>query len=157
VPEDAAALTALHAAVARDLTSRYGQGHWSSSASLRGVLFQMRTGRVFVAREGDEVIATLRLCTKKPWAIDKALFSPSRTPLYLLDMAVAPARQRQGIGKLCLDEAARIAREWPADAIRLDAYDAEAGAGPFYAKCGFREAGRASYRNVPLIYFELRV
>jgi hypothetical protein len=46
-------------------------------------------------------------------------------------------------------------RAWPGDAIRLDAYDAEAGAGKFYAKCGFRERGRVVYRKTPLIYFEL--
>src|ERR1035437_7340522 len=34
-------------------------------------------------------------------------------------------------------EVERIAKAWPADAIRLDAYDAEAGAGPFYASCGW--------------------
>jgi ribosomal protein S18 acetylase RimI-like enzyme len=70
-------------------------------------------------------------------------------------MAVHPDRQRKGIGRSCLDEAVRIARDWPGDAIRLDAYDAETGAGEFYRKCGFREVGRTSYRNTPLIYFEL--
>ena len=45
----------------------------------------------------------------------------------------------------------------PSDAIRLDAFDADAGAGEFYSKCGFREVGRASYRSVPLIYFEMLV
>jgi hypothetical protein len=34
-------------------------------------------------------------------------------------------------------------------------FDGEAGAGAFYAKCGFREVGRVVYRNVPLIYFEM--
>jgi hypothetical protein len=55
-------------------------------------------------------------------------------------------------------EAAREAAvRWPADAIRVDAYDAEAGAGGFYAKCGYREVGRVVYRNTPLVYYELRL
>jgi hypothetical protein len=54
-----------------------------------------------------------------------------------------------------MEQAAMVAKQWPGDAIFLDAYDAEAGAGEFYRKCGFREAGRATYRNTPLIYFEL--
>ena len=37
----------------------------------------------------------------------------------------------------------------------LDAYDGAAGAGRFYAKCGFLEVGRKTYRGVPLVYFEL--
>ena len=58
-------------------------------------------------------------------------------------------------GALLLDEAVHQARAWPADAIRLDAFDANAGAGEFYAKCGFREVGRVIYRKNPLIYYEL--
>jgi ribosomal protein S18 acetylase RimI-like enzyme len=70
-------------------------------------------------------------------------------------MAVAPDLQRRGVGRLCREEAAKVAKKWPGDAIRLDAYDAEAGAGEFYRKCGFREVGRASYRNTPLVYYEM--
>jgi GNAT superfamily N-acetyltransferase len=69
-------------------------------------------------------------------------------------MAVIPSMPRQGIGRQLLDEAAKQARLWPADAIRLDAFDADAGAGWFYAKCGFQEVGRVTYRKAPLIYFE---
>jgi hypothetical protein len=50
--------------------------------------------------------------------------------------------------------AGEVARTRTVDAIRLDAYDAEAGAGPFYARCGFREVGRVLYRSTPLVYYE---
>ena len=70
-------------------------------------------------------------------------------------MAVHPDWQRKGIGRLCFDEVKRIGKSMPADAIRLDAYDAEAGAGEFYSKSGFQKVGRASYRNCPLIYFKM--
>ena len=43
---------------------------------------------------------------------------------------------------------------WPADAIRLDAYDAKAGAGGFYSTCGFAPRGAVSYKDTPLLYFE---
>jgi GNAT superfamily N-acetyltransferase len=151
---DIPALAVLHAAVAEDLTRRYGRGHWSSSASERGVAYQMRLGHVFVERAGDAIQATLRLATRKPWAIDVAHFTPCARPLYLTDMAVAPAVQGQGFGRRALADAAALAVAWPADAIRLDAYDAEAGAGVFYARCGYREVGRASYRGTGLVYFE---
>ena len=110
---------------------------------------------MLVLREGGRIAGTLRLATKKPWAIDRAYFVDVKRPLYLTDMAVLPVRQRMGIGRLMLAEATTVARRWPGDAIRLDAYDAPAGAGSFYAKCGFREVGRKSYRGVPLLYFEL--
>jgi GNAT superfamily N-acetyltransferase len=151
---DAVSLAALHTAVADHLTGLHGQGPWSAKTSEKGMLLAMRTSRIFVARDGAEIIGTLRLATKKPWAIDASYFSACRRPLYLLAMAVTPARQRQGIGRFCLEEALRAANEWPADAIRLDAYDAKAGGGGFYAKCGWSERGHASYRGVPLVYYE---
>src|SRR4249919_2463081 len=131
--DDAANLAALHTAVAEHLTRLHGRGPWSVKTSEKGVLYAMRTSRVFVARQGTEIVGTLRLATKKPWAIDTNYFTKCRMPLYLLSMAVSPAKQRQGFGRRCLEEAKRIARAWPADAIRLDAYDADGGAGRFYA------------------------
>jgi GNAT superfamily N-acetyltransferase len=151
----APALAALHTAVAADLTLRYGHGFWSSAASEKGVLFGMRHSRVLVAKKGKSIVDTLRLATKKPWAIDVSYFTPVKKALYLTSMAVIPKMQRHGIGRLILDEAVKQARTWPANAIRLDAFDANAGAGEFYAKCGFREVGRVVYRKDPLIYYEL--
>lgn len=155
--DDAAAIAALRMAAADTLTREYGPGHWSSAVSERGVLHAMRTSRVFVMRHGDELVATLCLATKKPWAIDTTYFTVCKRPLYLTDMAVAPSSQRRGLGRLCVEEARELTHKWPGDAIRLDAYDAAAGAGPFYAKCGFREVGRVTYRGTPLLYFEMLV
>jgi GNAT superfamily N-acetyltransferase len=70
-------------------------------------------------------------------------------------MAVSVAHQGQGLGRHALDDARAAALAWPANAIRLDAYDAEAGAGGFYARCGFKERGRVVYRGDPLVYYEL--
>jgi GNAT superfamily N-acetyltransferase len=152
--ETAPAIAALRVETARDLTVRFGRGHWSGEASERGVIAGMRQSKVWVARNGADVVATFRLSTTKPWAIDKAYFARCSHPLYLTDMAVRPDLQGQGIGRSCLSRAVEFALAWPSDAIRLDAYDAEAGAGEFYAKCGFREVGRVAYRGVPLTYYE---
>jgi GNAT superfamily N-acetyltransferase len=154
-PGDAAEIAALRTAVAERLTRDFGAGHWSSFAAERSVLIDIKSSKVMLARQGTQLTATLRLATKKPWAIDQTYFTGSTRPLYLSDMAVAPIHQRCGIGRRCLEEAIAIARAWPADAIRLDAYDAPAGAGAFYAKCGYREVGRVTYRKTPLIYYEL--
>jgi ribosomal protein S18 acetylase RimI-like enzyme len=153
--EDAAELVRLRTEVAQDLTERHGRGHWSLVPSLVGVSRDVNTSTVLVARARSTVVGTLRLATKKPWAIDPAYFHPVRRALYLVDMAVDPAHQRQGIGRRLLDEGIAASKAFPADSIRLDAYDTAAGAGEFYAKCGFREVGRVVYRKTPLIYFEM--
>lgn len=153
-PDDAAAIAGLKAAVAEHLTERYGPGHWSRAASERGVLSGMRHARMLLARSGAELVGVLRLARRKPWAIDPAQFTPVPRPLYLTDMAVAPQSQGRGYGRHLLEEAEAVARSDEADALRLDAYDAPAGGGPFYARCGYAEVGRVSYRGTPLIYYE---
>jgi GNAT superfamily N-acetyltransferase len=126
----------------------------TAEAAVRNVTRRMREGRVFVARRRGQIIAMLCLTPRKPWAIDASYFTKVRIPLYLVGMAVAPALQRKGIGRLCLLEAEKIAAGWPAQAIRLDAFDSPNGAGGFYQRCGYREVGRAVYRQTPLIYYE---
>ena len=155
---DAPELAALHRAAAEDLTLRFGQGFWSSSPSERGILVNLwkpRFSRTVIARSHRSIVGTLRLATKKPWAIDTAYFTATERPLYLTGMAVHPDHQGKGVGRFLMQEAAAVARAWPADTIRLDAFDAAAGAGAFYAKCGFREVAHVTYRDNPLVYFEL--
>ncbi|MGC8644307.1 MAG: GNAT family N-acetyltransferase, partial [Isosphaeraceae bacterium] len=151
---DAEGIAAVRNAASEQLTATFGHGPWTVACSAKSVFSNLGWSRIFVVRRGTAPIATLKLGTKKPWAIDATYFSPCLRPLYLTSMAVLPIEQRRGVGRLCIEQAVRIARSWPADALRLDAYDAAAGAGAFYLKCGFREVGRASYRNTPMIYFE---
>jgi GNAT superfamily N-acetyltransferase len=155
-PEDIPGIVAVRANAAEDLTARFGGGHWSGHATDRGVAWDMRQGKVLVARRGSKVVATLKVATRKPWSIDISYFTPCKRPWYLTNMAVDPAHQRLGIGKRLVLESVRLVREWGCEAVRLDAYDAIAGAGPFYEKCGFSEVGRATYRITPLIYYELQ-
>jgi ribosomal protein S18 acetylase RimI-like enzyme len=152
---DASPIAALRSATAAHLTRTFGEGHWSRIVTERAVSRDLKTSRVLVVRRGPSIVATMTLAIKKPWAIDLAYFTAVPRALYLHAMAVAPELQRQGIGRDLVREAMAVARTWPSQAIRLDAYDAAAGAGEFYAKCGFREVGRVTYRTVPLVYFEL--
>ena len=152
---DVPVIAALQNAAAGALTARYGEGHWSSLVTERGATLSQRHARVRIGRSGKRILTVLRLATKKPWAIDVSYFTPVKRPLYLTGMAVSVAHQGQGLGQLAVEDALAVARAWPADAIRLDAYDADAGAGPFYAKCGFRERGRVVYKNYPLAYLRI--
>jgi GNAT superfamily N-acetyltransferase len=152
---DVPVIAALHNAAAGALTARFGEGHWSSLVTERGSAASQRHARVRVGKSGKRILTVLRLATKKPWAIDVSYFTPVKRPLYLTGMTVAVTHQGQGLGRLALEDAVDVAREWPADAIRLDAFDAEAGTGPFYDKCGFLERGRVLYKRDPLVYYEL--
>lgn len=154
-PEDIPGIVSARVNAAEDLTERFGGGHWSGHATERGVAWDMRQGKVLVAKRGKVIVGTLKIATRKPWAIDISHFTPCKRPWYLTNMAVDPKHQAMGIGRRCVLEAVRLVKEWGGEAVRLDAYDAVAGAGSFYERCGFTEVGRVSYKLTPLIYYEL--
>jgi GNAT superfamily N-acetyltransferase len=153
--KDVASIAALLNATAGALTARFGEGRWSSITSERSVELSLRHARLRVGVDGKRIVTTLRLATKKPWAIDVEYFTPATRPLYLTGMAVSVAHQRRGMGRAALEDARAVAVAWPADAIRLDAFDAPAGAGGFYERCGYEERAHVVYRDDALIYFEL--
>ena len=155
--KDIPGIAALHNATAGALTARFGAGQWSSFVTERGAALSLRHARVRVGVDDGRILTVLRLATKKPWAIDVSYFTPVKRPLYLTGMAVSVAHQREGLGRRALEDAHATAESWPADAIRLDAFDADAGAGPFYEKCGFNERGRVVYKGDPLVYYEMLI
>ena len=155
VAADVQEIAALRIAAADDLTQRFGNGFWSSNTTDKGVMLGINDGKVLIATQAGTIVGTLTLATRKPWAIDTAYFTKVKTPVYLTSMAVAPKLQGQGIGREMLVAAEAAVRKWPGQAIRLDAFDADAGAGAFYAKSGYKETGRTVFRDVPLIYYEL--
>jgi ribosomal protein S18 acetylase RimI-like enzyme len=157
VDDDVAAIAALHDESARRLGRDFGDGPWARPLVLRRLDVAPGRGLVRVGRCDGAVVCSLRLQTKRPWAIDPAYFTPAARALYLVNMVVAPANQRRGIGRAALDDAWSVALDWPADAIRLDAWGAAAGAGPFYERCGYAHRGYAVYRGTPLIYYERRL
>ncbi|HEX6669934.1 MAG TPA: GNAT family N-acetyltransferase [Gemmatimonadales bacterium] len=153
-PGDVPAIAALQNAASGALTARFGAGPWSTLVTEREAAFARRHARVRVGREGKRILTVVRLAARKPWAIDVSYFTPVKRPLYLTGMAVSVAHQGRGLGTRALEDACRVAVDWPADALRLDAFDAEAGAGGFYARGGFTERGRVVYKGDPLIYYE---
>ena len=79
-----------------------------------------------------------------PQAFDRAV-----DPLLLADLA--------DLIDVAQEDAVEVAREWPADAIRLDAYEGAGGAGPFYRACGFTDRGENACRDTALHYYELLI
>jgi GNAT superfamily N-acetyltransferase len=139
--EDVGAIAGLQNAAAGALAARCGPGPWSVLVNERGAELAQRHARVRLGKDGKRILTVLRLATKKPWAIDISYFTPVKRPLYLTGMAVSVERQGHGLGRLALEDAYVIAQEWPADAIRLDAFDAQAGARWFLRQvriCGAR-------------------
>lgn len=152
---DAAAVHAIREACAQLLTSKHGDGHWGYVPSQSRIAQGIKDGQVYVVKIDAEIDATLTLSNEAPSFFDLSLFQDARAvAVYLTGLAVRPDRQGQGLGRRCMAEVERLAKDARAAAIRFDAYDAPAGAAGFYLKCGYRLSGRKSFRNVPLAFFE---
>jgi GNAT superfamily N-acetyltransferase len=151
---DAQALVNLRTNVARDMARRFGEGGWAEVPDDADVIQQVSASCVLVARNENEIVGTVRLARAKPWAIDASTFTPVTTALYVLGLAVSPHARGQGVGRRLMEAAKDTARAGEAGALWLDAYEHAAGAGPFYLKCGFRQVGRTSFREMPLAFYE---
>jgi GNAT superfamily N-acetyltransferase len=147
-------LLQLRLSVDADQARRFGNDRWSTTINEKSVARGLKSSRVLIARRDGLIMGTLRMETKKPWAIDLTHFTPVASAVYLHDVDVDPRVQRSGVGRELMERAKAVAKEWPVEAIRLDAYDGPSGGGPFYEKCRFTEVGRKVYRRVPLVYFE---
>lgn len=151
---DVADVHGARAAAADDLVARYGHGHWASVNTPQTIRKHILDGLVHVA-ENDGIVGTFTLSRQKIVFYRKGWFAhPDDPSLYLTNMAVHPDHQRAGIGRACMLEIERLAREDGCLSIRFDAYDAEAGAGPFYRKCGFTSVHRGPVGTTKLEYFE---
>jgi GNAT superfamily N-acetyltransferase len=151
---DAGAIAALRNAVAEHMAERFGPGQWSAPTSRAEVLRQIRASQVLVAWDAGNIVGTLRLATVNPRAMASAGFTPVQTALYIFGLVVAPDYQRTGIGRRLVEAAQEQSRQRRADALWLDTVDGQAGAGPFYLRCGFRRVTPASQGKVPVIYYE---
>ena len=152
--QEAGALTALRCAVARDMTARFGSGPWSALPSRMVVVRQLRASYVLVAKQGSEIVGTVRLALANTAVFDARVFTPVDTALYVLGLAVSPTARGKGIGRQIMDEAKNVASSWPAQALWLDTYDNPAGAGGFYGKCGFTAVGPGVADGLPLMFYE---
>jgi GNAT superfamily N-acetyltransferase len=137
----ARAIVALHEEVARHRRAALPGARPWKVPSERSIVASMRTTETIVLHDGDVLVATFRLDPARGFH-GVARFTEVGTSVYLLEMAVLPSRHGEGIGRRCLEEAERRARESGAGAIRLDTNDDAARAAAFYAACGYREVTR---------------
>ena len=71
-----------------------------------------------------------------------------------MHMAVDPDQQRFGCGATLLREVEEVAMKQGLECVRLDSYDAPAGAGAFYAKAGYTHVYSGEVTGVPLQFWE---
>src|SRR4030095_5424963 len=102
---DIPALLKLRLAVDADQAERFGKNRWSTTINEKSVARGLKASRVLLARRHGRIIGTLRMETKKPWAIDLRYFTPVAKAVYLHDVDVDPLFRRSGIGSQLLESA----------------------------------------------------
>lgn len=154
-PADARRVREVRAVAADDLTARFGRGHWSGASSLATLRKHARARQLHVVELEGEIVATFTLSPRKIAFYSKSWFAdPDASALYLTNMAVRPDVQRRGIGRWIMGRIENLARADGCGAVRFDAYDADAGAGEFYRKCGYHCVHRGSIGGTALEYYE---
>jgi predicted N-acetyltransferase YhbS len=145
-PDDVATAREILAAAAADLTTRFGEGHWSHVRSIETLRQYALNGTLYLTEAGAEPVGVLRLTERKISFYRKDWFArPDDRAGYLLDMSVRPSHQRQGVGRRAMELVDQLARSAHLSAVRLDA---------FYRKCGYVQVHSATFRGVALEYFE---
>lgn len=153
--DDAETIHAIRTSAAEALTDAFGTGHWSHVATLRTLERHTVDRDLFVVENAGTAIATFELTSKKPGFYSKTWFAdPAAPAIYLFNMAVDKTSQRNGFGRKIMAEMEATAAADGKYALRLDAYDAPAGAGTFYEKCGYSLVHSGSFNRVALCYYE---
>ncbi len=152
---DAETIHAIRSSAADALTAEFGSGHWSHVESLATLRRHAVDRDLFLAMNEGEAIGTFELQSKKPGFYSKHWFAdPDAPACYLFNMAIVKTSQRHGLGRAIMAEMEALAATDGKRALRLDAYDAPAGAGVFYGKCGYDFVHEGSFNRVALRYYE---
>jgi GNAT superfamily N-acetyltransferase len=152
---DISAIQTVRQRAADALVRAHGPGHWGWVPDRSNLLREMKRRTFYVVVSGDVVVGSFKLSCTAPGFFDLARFAePDAPATYLTGMAIDPDYQRQRIGRWCMSWIEPIARHDHSRAIRLDAYDHAAGAGPFYERCGYEQRGRLTFNGVNLLLYE---
>lgn len=161
---DAKALVELHNAVADDLTRKLGKGYWGGHRSLRAQRDRIRKSNetpqhhIFVLPGNEGIIATVVLTTRRAPFWRKALWrEPNAEAICVYDLAVLPAREGTGLGRMAMRLAEEMARSMGLDYVRLDAFAQNPHSNGFYSHLGYEMRGELVVGGVPLNLFEKSV
>lgn len=110
-------------------------------AGLALILNRPETGRIFVARSGDDILGMVSLLN----SVSTALGGPVG---WLEDLIVAPAHRGLGIGSLLVGHALQVAREQGMLRVTLLTGADNLSAQRFYRRHGFRDSGMLPFRRL---------
>lgn len=131
-----------------DIGTRFGLTFWSPPPPIELMRRQAAEKAVYAVQDGEEAVATFTFGLSG-WLPQSLPFwaDSGHQAAYLSRLAVLPIRQGQGIGRWCLAEAERLAREQSCQSVRLDALHQFAPPIALYRRFGYEERGVIAWTN----------
>ena len=139
-----------------DIGARFGLTFWVPPPPIELMRRHASEKAVYAVMDGDEAVATFTFGLSG-WPEQSALLwaDTNHRAAYLSRLAVLPDRQGQGLGRWCLAEVERLAREQDCQAIRLDAIRTYAPPIALYRRLGYEERGVIEWTNWYGVHREL--
>ena len=154
---DAAAVHDLLAAAARELAAQ-GFRNWVSPYPLALIEIAIDDGALVVAHDHTTLVGTYTLRTSPSHPYVPAPWSePGLPSRYLNRMAVVPASQGRGIGRMMLGHVAARAADEGARAVRCDVLSANRRLRGFYERAGYRAFGTREHSGWTFTCYELNL
>lgn len=141
-PDEIDDLYALIEACGEDMYRRLGLDHWKPPTPKADFREYARTKDVFAVVEGERLVATFTIRFDGPEPYPASSWADaSHRAIYLNKLAVMPSLQGQGLGRWCMDEVERLARERGCHAVRFDALTRNVALLAFYDHLGYLRRG----------------
>lgn len=136
-PEDLSEIQAVY----RQLIEHMGENNvvlWNDEYPHEVFEEDIASGRLFVLLDDGKIISAVALNPSHEGASAVGWEEPSAMAVYLERLGVHAAYERQGIGRLMVEESMEIARQQGAAYLRLFVVDVNEPAMRFYESLGFK-------------------
>ena len=131
-----------------DMSARWGRTHWLPPPPVEIMRRHAVEKDVYAVRQGGEAVATFTFGLSG-WPDDSRPYwaDPDARAAYVARLAVRPDAQGRGLGRWCMGEAERLAREQGCASVRLDAIADFPGPLALYRTLGYEERGTIVWTN----------
>jgi GNAT superfamily N-acetyltransferase len=130
------------------MLERFDIPDWILPSVAEVVEADAEAGRLFIAEEAGEVLATFAVCDQADDYFAPVHWEDHSAPaLYLHRLAVRPAFQASGVGSACLRYAESLSASRGARYLRLDTLAKDLRVRGFYRRAGYTERGMVRRDN----------
>jgi GNAT superfamily N-acetyltransferase len=146
---------ALLVSCGKEMYEKFALRHWYPFMDIEIFKATLHTKCLYMVYQYDIPVATFNLSTYARDYYAEELWSiPSQNPSYLGQLGIKPNLQGNGMGKWCMAEIEKIAKENKHDTLRFDAVDTHPWLNLFYKKLGYSPCAAVQPQQWKLVCFE---